>query len=570
MLAYIQKNMRNKAELIAVLGLFGVTCFIAMVYFWLLRDSMFVVKSDVAILAEFAKRMLTGRTMSDYYWEMNPPLAMIIMIPSVLISRIFDVSLQAGFFIQTYGYIFITFSVFSMYLTRVNFIDGYEKILLIFIYLAAQFIIPYVHFGDREHVVMIGLIPFLTYQAGMLSHRPQENSVYSFLILLIGGAASLIKPHYGIIPVAMIVLRVLFYKDIKQVFRLDVYALVLTSLAYAVVMYVFFLDYITIIAPDLIRFYSNMTNRPHVLMQVVELSAVILILFAISHIFVKQQRHRLVLWGMVFISLVALYPYYFQEKGFDYQKLPCFFIAFLALAYAVYFSLTERVFRGRGAMPAVLLAYALTLLVMLISRPAYFNLITENELRQTPLFQVFDRYCTKPCSYLMVNDSIDLIYQVPLFYDAHHISRMTSLWFLAPIVWDEDNTFDRRYFVSDEEREEFRLKYVTNLVEDFEGCKPEVALVIANDNLSNDSQRILPSLMKVPDFREAWAGYARVGQVAFDMAYYKKHVPRIGEGRKELFFDIYMRDGSAAYIKYTADHPSEDQQLDDDRGDDQQ
>lgn len=555
MLIFFRDKSGEKIEAIGVGVLCVGTILLAVAFWWSFRDTLITVKPDIPILLGFAERMLTGRAMSDYYWEVNPPLTMIIMIPAVLIAHGFKIALQDGFWLQTYGYIFMLSGAFAFYLKQVDFIDRYEKLLCFFLFVLAQFSVPSFQFGDREHVVMMGVIPFMVYQGGLLCRSSGDTGISGWLILILGSVAALIKPHYAILPCFMIMLRVAYYKDLREVFRPDFWLLTISSVIYAAVLYLFFWDYVTVIAPDIYAFYTIMGDPELVLQNTVYTLVISVATYLPFLIFVSEKKHSATLWMLFAGMLVTLLPYYVQQKGFDYHRVPYFFMAFFAYGFALHYVLEGNLCKVYPKIISVVIACGLIVLVMGTIRPMFLNMTTEDELKKTELFQVFEDYCEKPCSYFMVNDTTLLIHQVPMLFEAHHATRLSALWFMLPVIWDENNTNSRRYFENDEEREAFRSKYMATLVEDFEEFTPEIALIIDNPEAGEEGFNVVRFLTKAPDFRALWEDYKFIGQRRFDLGDYLKHLETSQEQRKELVFDIYARQDSEAYRKYLNQSP---------------
>ena len=203
-----------------------------------------------------------------------------------------------------------------------------------FVYMAAILLImPLQHLEQREHLALIGAVPYLV----LASVRRQGRTVHPALALMIGLGAALglcLKPYFLAVPLLTEAWLLIALKRQWRPFRGETIALGATGLLYAAAIITFAPEYVTVTVPLLVAVYEAASAPIYVIFDVMALSWLCM-LAAIS-------SHRRAIWSggtpltVAFLLGGAGFAFAFviQHKGWFYQGLPaagCFALALAAV-----------------------------------------------------------------------------------------------------------------------------------------------------------------------------------------------------------------------------------------------
>lgn len=155
--------------------------------------------SDVAWLLYVAERVLDGATLYRDVIESNPPLIVHLSLVPVWLAKslgVYPAYVYHGFVI---GLALISLGVQTVVLRRL-FPDLETRTRRLFLtgLAFAMFILPGFSFGQREHIMLIGLLPYLWSAAGRSSGMAVSMPV-GVVVGLLAGVGFALKPHFLII-----------------------------------------------------------------------------------------------------------------------------------------------------------------------------------------------------------------------------------------------------------------------------------------------------------------------------------------------------------------------------------
>ena len=488
---------------------------------------------DLSILVSFAERMMQGELYSESYYDTNPPMSMIIFIPPVWVANLTGWPVYHVHFFYSLILMALSFALTAYLLKRIKGIERPERHLLLMIYVLTQIFAPDRSIGDREHIIVLGLVPFMLTQICLTRAIGLPTSL-KYLSLAFGTLGVLIKPHYVIFPAIFFAHRLWTTRNLKMaIMKADFYALLIGALAYALILVAIFPDYLSVVLPDVIELYL-WQKHPLVWTESMGYSLVLAFFFFGTCMGNMNEKQYNMLLALCVLTLASFIPYILQAKALNYQRIPYLTFLYLACGYALYLVITNKFKPAIGVFCSVLLAGLF--LYMMRSVPIAFP--THQEFKNLPLSQAIEKHCEKPCSYLFWYDYSDIVHQLAIYHDAYHASRFTSNWFSPRIVFDEQLMEQGlEPSMSGDEREAYREKYTNMVLQDMERFNPSIIMAIRKENNPDD----LDFFLKSEAFQKQFDAYQKVDDFSFKRMLYYPGYHSSAVGEPPIHFEVYKR-----------------------------
>ena len=427
---------------------------------------------DSAWLLVAAERMLDGGTYERDFSELNPPLAILIHAPAILVRTILGLETYNAFIVLMLTYIMV-----SLVLLRTVVAKGFPpasdlRRWLTPIAALLLLLLPGFDFGQREHLITIFVMPYLALHATKLSRRTQPRG----LTVLISAWACLgmfLKPVYLLLPVLIALDRAVRLRSLRSLFSVDMITIGVMGLAYTAVVLIRFPDYFTF-AQYAMEFYGVFKNDfigvalPVVLYVLV---GVALALFAARVTDSPEERRMFVL--LTLAAGVAATSVILQQKGWSDHMLPIsMFVSMSGLMIAVIAGRRIRRESTNRAFTLVARAAPALFAVLLLQSSLWgFDQMSRQDLRQTELYSELEPVAAYKRLYVFTSRVSVGTHWVATIH-ANWASRFPSLWVLPGYVAAIDSGE-----LSAARREQVAEDIRRSVEEDFERYRPEVVLV---------------------------------------------------------------------------------------------
>lgn len=487
---------------------------------------------DLSILVSFAERMMQGELYSQSYYDTNPPLSMIIFIPPVWVAEVTGWPVYHVHFFYSLGWMALSFTLTALLLKRLDFIESHVRHMLLMIFVLTQIFAPDRSIGDREHIIILGLIPMLLAQF-CITKDIKLPTLLKYTALIFGTLGILIKPHYGIFPVLFLIDRMGLRKDLSVIKDADFISLAVGVIGYALLMILVFPDYLSVVMPDVVQLYV-WQKHPLVVTESLGYSIVLAFFFfaACMGKMTDQQYKLLLILGA--LTLCAFVPYMLQAKALNYQRIPYLTFLYLACGYATYLMALNYLKPLKAVLISVLLAGS----VLYVMRSVPIAFPTHDEFKNLPMSEALEKHCEEPCEYVLWYDFSDIVHQLAIYHDAFHASRFTSNWFTPRIRYEEKLREDgERGELSDQELQVLKDKYAAMVVEDFKRFKPQIVMAIYKEGEWND----LEFFERYDDFKAVFSDYKKNDEFSFKRLIYYPGYISSAVGEDPIVFHVYKR-----------------------------
>ncbi len=383
-------------------------------------------------------------------------------------------------------------------------------------FVAALVSLPGISFGQREHLVVLGFLPYIV-GAGVRAHGrplPSATAVLSGLSLAVGLA---IKPHYVLaVPCVELVLG-LYRRSWRQAVRVETMtaaAALLVLVADVVWRHPGYLEHSL---PMALHYYTEYASATF---KTTEACYLLLVLVAAAP---GLPRSVAIFSRLFAVSAVGCYVGYQLQTGWAYQFLPTAVLSALAFglpATTVGTAVLRRlVTRWRAPLWPLCSAVGLTLLVVTVSvmTAARTERIIDGRRGYlvTGVRALVERSWPVglPKTMAGVTRAMFPSFPVAELVGAGWGSRFSCLWLLPGIVAREQG-------VSSAQPDPARTFLESAVVEDFARWRPTIVLV------EREELSILEEMLKARAFRTVWQSYRLAGSV--------EHI------------DVFVRDAPAA------------------------
>lgn len=506
---------------------------------WLMIRGQQSTHSDILWLAEALNRVFDGHSMVQSAYETNPPISLLLYTLPVWLHRAFDWPLHYTVFAQSLGVLGICLFMLRRALDRFVFLGLAEKYCIVFTYALASTLAASLLFGERDQLIAMVLPPFVLTQIALtyalLRPRATDQTFIDWGFLAFGAFIILLKPHHGLIPALLLLHRVLKNRNLSALRDPDFLALAGMVAAYAVVLWLGFRDYLTVILPDVLNYYV-MTGQyagfyPQVLMAL-GLIGFIMAVCAWLRPAPAVAAFSIFLLGCAVLSMI---PVVVQNKGFYYHYLPVIVFSSCAAAHILYLWLVHQ--SGRVGVSMVLCLSAITLFAYghASLNPSYPTHATYQSLPFSKILRqcADDKQCT---SFFMFNSDMGLMHEAAYYLGLPHISRFPALWFLPKMT--RDAAAMQAGELSPARADKLKadmIRFSGMVADDLESGQPEIVFILPPDEFAVPVD--LLGLFSVnPRFRALWSRYKKSGTVTLD---YNAHYGNALKRDDVRVFDVY-------------------------------
>ena len=468
------------------------------------------VEADVAWLLTVARRMNDGAQLySRDLVEFNPPLVMQLSQIAALASRYLPIST-----VLAWRLIVAVLSSAGIWLSwqllgaAVADDDEPQRLSVAVMLAAALACLPGLMFGQREHLVVLGFVPYLA-AAGLRASNLTIERRYAVAAGIALALALSIKPHYGLAIPLVETIVFLGTRRLRMLWRPEavagLVALVVVQ-AVAALQFPGYLSFAVPLALDYYPAYGAAQVRP------------IYVAYAVTGLialFLPGVPRPLAALRTVFVvsGIGAFLGYLVQGQGWEYQFLPAqtFFalgagLAVIPAALAIVRHLAGDEFDSSSHRFAWLCVGTIIAGVAAVTalRTTHVNQHERTRIVTGVRDAVERAFAGSDQPRSMASLTLSLFPAAPVaeLVGAEWGSRFSCLWLVPGIIQHEEAAREGR-----EAPKNGRAYLDGAVVDDLRRWRPSLVLV------EQDTPRVLDEMLKSPAFREEWRQYHSIGSV---------------------------------------------------------
>ncbi len=503
-------------------------------FLWLTVPSQYFSFGNNSWLMIAADRLLSGQSLVDHIYETNPPLSIIIYIPHVISSWILNTPPPVAGFYTTTIEIILSLLLSTCILKRFDFLSSNQKLMFLISFLISMTFTAGIFITEREHLIFIWLVPYILCQFA-ITERIKLPKHLLIPTLCIGSMMLLVKPHYGLIPTTLFLIRMIHHRKFLSLTKdIDFVFLSVITVIYLISLFTFF-DYGKIILPDVIELYASPNPLSMVLPQIIKYLAISvpIIIFELVLNDIKDRDKRFI--NLFHICLfLSFIPYFVQMKGFPNHIIPIYGFLVIALSASLIIRVKKLSPKLEAISPA--LCMALILIPVLQNTPLSTKTLQHKDVEKLEALQYLRKHCDEPCTYFAFHADVEIFNPISAYTGITHGTRYVTFWWLKSIYLKSLEA------PLNQSLTQLKNKHANYVIEDFKYYEPSL-LIIAKDLPLGNNQNFsfIQYFSEYDEFKDIInTKYKKTDTVTFDFKEYYKGTNFSGiEGGYK--YDVYKR-----------------------------
>lgn len=464
---------------------------------------------DVAWLITAAGRILDGSKIFVDVIEVNPPLIIWLMTPGVALGRVLDLGPAIGFYLTVFGAALVSVALCAWLIRRFELSRNLYVVPLIAFMLM---IFPARDFGQREHLMVIFILPYLLLTACRALGRDVDARI-AVPVALFGGLGILLKPYFVAFPALLefyLLYTIGFARTLK---RVEPYVLVAGGLTYLALIWFVTPQYFSVVLTYASEVY-HLGYSDGFVNALVRAVFILVVAMAVTKILStlgvdKQER---AIFAVLFVAAAAgCVSYFLQLKGWGYHMIPTRTFLILIALWAVLRAPLDNLFMTLRK-PGYALA---TVLVSIVAISA----VLKPEYRKLEVDQRIAQLAAHPDakSVFVFSGNVFQGNTMALDKGLEWASRFPTLWLMPGLVLKREQMGGTTPLLDEIERYNWQ-----SVTEDLTKWKPDLIFVDVNEKKShfqNARYDYIANFSQHPPFAALWKEY-RLDSTADGFALY--------------------------------------------------
>lgn len=492
---------------------------------------------DIAWLLQCLERFMAGGTYTESFYETNPPLSFLIYLPAHPLYTILGLSAKLSVLLTFLIYTAIS-NILLFKLLKNTTLSPTTCIAILAAAITAQTWGAGMTFGLKDHLILVFLTPFTLLQYQITTTPDKISKTTAIFGSLLGAIALCLKPHYAVIPAALLVHRIISTKSVKNIIlSTELWTIAITFAAYLAFIYAVTPDFIHTIMPNVIELYGIETPFP-IGMNLKSFVITIASAFIAYALLLANKgdenieiRNSILLCA--FISALCVIPYLLQNKGFYYHTIPYIGFGVMAMVLAIY-GMSRLITKHKDISLWITLFIA-GLLTYANTTSTGEGVMNNEQFKAQPIAEFIEENA-QGGSYITY-DMKSMLAPLPYLIDVKNASRFGQIWNLHALSILSSQTTDK----NEQEKIKTKMMNVINMMaQDIEKNKPDVVAIplYPTDPESNEpTEKFLEFLLANQNFATAMNEYQKETRLKFN----KSLAVGNNDAKNIIWHDMYVR-----------------------------
>ena len=382
---------------------------------------------DTAWFLYVAQGVLNGGELYRDFVEVNPPLAIWLTVPIVMLSRATGLAPVEAFYGVFFALTALSLLLVRRYLAKIREMPDWTKELALILLAAAFLFIPASSFGQREHFLALLFLPWFILRFAR-SKGARISATESVIVGLLAAAAICLKPHAVMAPIAVEALLLLRGRNLRAVFTPENFGATIFAVIYGLAI----VTWIPLFLGEMVHF-GVAAYVPYygfdaaVIMERGVRPALVLALALVLLHFARGPMRELS--GLALAAALGfLVAYLLQAKGYYYQIMPAQIFAAVGGIFALTGILADRNAGEARKSPVVPAIVVSAIALLSFSAQAYVY-------RGSEFTKAISQYRLGAKSFFIASTNVFNGFPLAVRENLAWGSRFPTLW-LVPYVAD--------------------------------------------------------------------------------------------------------------------------------------
>lgn len=465
-----------------VIFLFALLCVYLIA--WIIQASL-LLNWDVSWLMHLTARMLAGGTYGKDFFEANPPMILYLYIPPVIVSHLFFINIILS--LRLYVFFLSSISLFLCYLSLKKIISA--RYFFLFVLALLFLIFPSYEFGQREHLLIILIMPWLLMAVVRLQGAP-VNFVCAVLVGFMAGVGFSIKPHFLLV---FVLVELYYYWKLRSM-RVEAWLAGSVIVFYGLSIFLFQPEYISLVVTyAMLNYYQGFGYPWNVLFLY---PCAYFCCFVLLLYYFYGSRHTLN--TVLAIALCGfLVVWFVQRTIWYYHFLPALSMAVLLLSILFYSAISNSLAMRRADyfFVSILGLVMFFLPLYCVGETLYWGLVTYKKPLSSLVQYMHDNAFKKKIYFFTTTT----VYEFPAvdYAGSFSVSRFAFTGFVPGILKNPDEKNIRDFFIN-------------GVAEDLRIKKPDFIFVdVLSEKAHLDGIQFdyLSCFSQNKNFQDAWKSY---------------------------------------------------------------
>lgn len=295
---------------------------------------------NAAMYLQAAQLLLQGQKPYIDFIDLNPPLIFYINVVPAFINQFIGTSAQIILIFKVLLLLAIFASTWSVYMILKEAKPSIRSLtfpITLSFLLFCMFLIHNRVYGDREHLFVIALLPYIFLRFMRYSEKPRYPLFWSALIGLFLGITACLKPHFLFNVVVLELALLWFFHKRKPHFSAEFNAALIFTALYVLHFFLLPQDiqnaFFNEIVPMVLNNYSSYhKSLAEILLMAPPLLFVTLIFCIYPFLIKGASAQHILLRVLALLGISFIANYLLQFKGWNYHLIPLYSFVFIAVA----------------------------------------------------------------------------------------------------------------------------------------------------------------------------------------------------------------------------------------------
>lgn len=458
-----------------------------------------------------AERLIDGGRYYTDFFELNPPLYIVLVSPALFIADVLGIDSYNGFIVWVLS--LIGGSILIAYRWLAILAESAPRLipLLVVVYVGTLGWVADSSFGQREHISIILIFPYVVWLFRAAHAAPILAGPGLITTIALAATGFLIKPHFLVVPAVLAAAWFIMYRRWDLFLKIHCLVFGLIGSIYAVAIVTIFPEWFDVAAIALQVYGAYNPGMDRVLLAGGLYFLAMATIWIFTEILLGDEKARAVGRVSIVVATAFLVAAILQRKGYPYHYLPIQSLSFLAFGTVIILAipnargLINRISAlpryGLKQLTAALVATSLILAMALQVKIALLLPSPRSEIETSSIY-VNLAELAKDRSVMIMSISLSNL-PVASLLDLEWESRLPGHWIIPGILkLERENGEDAAHL---KDLKQLAKKIV---VEDLERYSPSLVAVYSGPHRTVPEGFDLLSFYQTdPAFAALWSSY---------------------------------------------------------------